>query len=232
MARPYSPRPLTPGVVTIWYRAPELLLGTKNYTPSVDLWSAGLIIGELLLSMPCLPGETELGQLTLIVALLGTPSGSDLEALSALGCPNLIRWRKEAAQSTRMKTLENRFLNASSHGTVKFLDRLLRWNPRARPTASNALGKGKNEMAADARSWWNEEPEPAQMTSIPVFPEIRNEQQLQNSPQDLARLKSRTKRSRASFESTKIRTDRESYPGDSGIVMGEQNLSYRSNPEP
>ena len=230
MARPYSPRPLTPGVVTIWYRAPELLLGTKNYTPSVDLWSAGLIIGELLLSMPCLPGETELGQLALIVALLGTPSGSDLEALSALGCPNLIRWRKEAAQSTRMKTLENRFLNASSHGTVKFLDRLLRWNPRARPTASNALGKGKNEMAVDARFWWNEEPEPAHMTSIPVFPEIRNEQQLQDSPQDLARLKSRTKRSRASFESAKIRTDREGHPDDAGAPFGGQTLTSRSHP--
>ena len=226
MARPYSPRPLTAGVVTIWYRAPELLLGTKNYTPSVDLWSAGLIIGELLLSMPCLPGETELGQLALIVALLGTPSGSDLEALSALGCPNLIRWRKDAAQLTRMKTLENRFLSASSHGTVKFLDRLLRWNPRARPTASNALGKGKNEMAADARAWWNEEPAPAEMSSIPIFPEIRNGEQLRSSPQVLARLKSRSKRSRSSFESSKILTDRESEPSVAG---GAQKLADRSH---
>ena len=71
MARAYNPRPLTPGVVTVWYRSPELLLGTKHYTPSVDLWSAGLVLAEMLLSAPCLTGETPLEQLSLIVKLLG-----------------------------------------------------------------------------------------------------------------------------------------------------------------
>ena len=39
-------------VVTIWYRAPELLLGARHYTPAVDLWAAGCILGELLLLRP------------------------------------------------------------------------------------------------------------------------------------------------------------------------------------
>src|SRR5437667_2053493 len=110
MAREYSPRPLTPGVVTIWYRSPELLLGTSHYTPSVDLWSAGLILAELLLCTPLLPGDTEVQQLALIVKLLGTPTPSSMAALSAMGCPDLSRWRREQLPQGRVDNLERRFL--------------------------------------------------------------------------------------------------------------------------
>lgn len=41
-------RPMTPRVVTIWYRAPELLLGSKTQTTAIDMWAAGCIFGELL----------------------------------------------------------------------------------------------------------------------------------------------------------------------------------------
>ena len=44
-------------VVTIWYRAPELLLGGRHYTPAVDLWAVGCIIGELLGLRPMFKGE-------------------------------------------------------------------------------------------------------------------------------------------------------------------------------
>ena len=44
-------------VVTIWYRAPELLLGTRHYTPAVDLWAVGCILAELLSLRPIFKGE-------------------------------------------------------------------------------------------------------------------------------------------------------------------------------
>lgn len=44
-------------VVTIWYRSPDLLLGARHYTPSVDMWSAGCIYGELLALRPMFKGE-------------------------------------------------------------------------------------------------------------------------------------------------------------------------------
>lgn len=62
---------MTPNVVTLWYRAPELLLGSKMHTTAVDMWAAGCILGELLLHKPLLPGKTEIQQIEMIIDLLG-----------------------------------------------------------------------------------------------------------------------------------------------------------------
>jgi serine/threonine protein kinase len=50
----------TTGVVTRYYRPPEILFGAKHYDPSVDIWSAGCILGELLLRKPLFPGTTDI----------------------------------------------------------------------------------------------------------------------------------------------------------------------------
>ncbi|KAL8965427.1 MAG: hypothetical protein Q9183_003859 [Haloplaca sp. 2 TL-2023] len=175
MARAYSARPLTPGVVTIWYRAPELLLGTKYYSPAVDIWSAGLVLAELIHSEPCLTGETPIDQLSLIVKLLGSPSPNDMAALSAMGCPDLIRWRRESLSIGRADNLGRRFLPRSTAGTVDVLRGLLVWQPQARWTAAEALGRGKGEFAAQGEKWWNESPKAVQKEMLPTYPEIRND---------------------------------------------------------
>ena len=174
MAREYSSRPLTPGVVTIWYRSPELLLGTKYYTLSVDMWSAGLILAELLFSVPCLPGETPVEQLALIVKLIGSPSTDDIAALSAMGCPELIRWQRESLSSGRADNLERRFLAETSKETVNFLRRMLKWDPRERWSASEALAKTRSRFSAEAEQWWTESPRAVEKSLLPTFPEIRN----------------------------------------------------------
>ncbi|MES1908342.1 MAG: hypothetical protein MHM6MM_001296 [Cercozoa sp. M6MM] len=61
----------TPRVVTLWYRAPELLLGEPRYHTAVDMWSVGCIMAEFLLGVPLMPGSTELEQLALIYRLVG-----------------------------------------------------------------------------------------------------------------------------------------------------------------
>lgn len=48
---------MTPTVVTLWYRAPELLLQSSKQTSAVDMWAAGCILGELLSHEPLLPGK-------------------------------------------------------------------------------------------------------------------------------------------------------------------------------
>jgi serine/threonine protein kinase len=58
-AFPLAAARLTPGVVTLWYRAPEILLGAGDYGPSADLWSAGCILGELLRHAPLFAGQKE-----------------------------------------------------------------------------------------------------------------------------------------------------------------------------
>jgi cell division cycle 2-like protein len=67
MARYYgdpAPPNLTQLVVTLWYRAPELLLGTDKYDEKVDIWSVGCIFGELLKNSPILPGKNEVDELS------------------------------------------------------------------------------------------------------------------------------------------------------------------------
>ncbi|XP_036274941.1 cyclin-dependent kinase 11B [Pipistrellus kuhlii] len=76
MAREYgSPlKAYTPVVVTLWYRAPELLLGAKKYSTAVDMWSVGCIFGELLTQKPLFPGNSEIDQINKVFKDLGTPS--------------------------------------------------------------------------------------------------------------------------------------------------------------
>ena len=63
-------------VVTLWYRAPEVLLGTSYATP-VDIWSCGCILAELFTRKPLFPGKYETDQLARIFSVLGTPSVAD-----------------------------------------------------------------------------------------------------------------------------------------------------------
>ncbi|KAJ8541483.1 hypothetical protein K7X08_002299 [Anisodus acutangulus] len=71
---PEKKRPLTSRVVTLWYRAPELLLGATDYGIGIDLWSAGCLMAEMFAGRPILPGRTEVEQLHKIFKLCGTPS--------------------------------------------------------------------------------------------------------------------------------------------------------------
>jgi cyclin-dependent kinase 12/13 len=56
---PNQKRPLTSQVVTFWYRAPELLLGSTDYGVGIDLWSAGCLLAEMFVGRPIMPGRTE-----------------------------------------------------------------------------------------------------------------------------------------------------------------------------
>ncbi|RKP15385.1 kinase-like domain-containing protein [Piptocephalis cylindrospora] len=64
-------------VVTLWYRAPEVLLGASLYGPELDIWSLGCIFAELANKEPLMMGDTEIHQIYLIFQLLGTPTPED-----------------------------------------------------------------------------------------------------------------------------------------------------------
>ena len=61
-------------VVTLWYRAPDVLLGSRTYNTSIDLWSAGCIMAEMYTGRPLFPGTTNEDELHKIFRLMGTPS--------------------------------------------------------------------------------------------------------------------------------------------------------------
>jgi negative regulator of the PHO system len=58
-------------VVTLWYRPPDVLLGSTNYSTSIDIWSAGCILAELYTGRPLFPGKNNDDQLLMIFKLFG-----------------------------------------------------------------------------------------------------------------------------------------------------------------
>lgn len=67
-------RSLTHEVVTLWYRSPDVLMGSKHYDTAVDMWSVGCIFAEMVTGRPLFPGTSEKDQLIKIFVLLGTPT--------------------------------------------------------------------------------------------------------------------------------------------------------------
>ena len=78
-------RTYTHEVVTLWYRAPEILLGGKQYSVPVDIWSVGTIIPEMVTGQPLFPGDSEIDELFKIFRLLGTPNEGLWEGVSQVG---------------------------------------------------------------------------------------------------------------------------------------------------
>lgn len=72
---------LTEYVATRWYRAPEIMLNSKGYSKSIDIWSLGCILAEMLSNSPIFPGKHYLDQLNRIINVVGTPSAEDLECI-------------------------------------------------------------------------------------------------------------------------------------------------------
>ena len=72
---------LTEYVATRWYRAPEIMLNSKAYTISIDVWSVGCIVSEMLGNRPLFPGKHYLNQLSLILNVVGTPSPDDMKCI-------------------------------------------------------------------------------------------------------------------------------------------------------
>lgn len=67
-------RTYTHEVVTLWYRAPEILLGSKQYSCPVDMWSLGTMIPEMVTGHPMFPGDSEIDEIFKIFRVLGTPN--------------------------------------------------------------------------------------------------------------------------------------------------------------
>lgn len=82
---------MTEYVVTRWYRAPELLLSCDNYGTSIDVWSVGCIFAEILGRKPIFPGTDCLGQLKLIISVLGGQPEEDIKFIDNAKAKRFIR---------------------------------------------------------------------------------------------------------------------------------------------
>lgn len=121
-------------VVTLWYRAPEILLGEKHYTPAVDMWSMGCIFAELSKGKVLFRGDSEIGQLFEVFQTLGTPM--DAEG-SWPGVSRLPDYR-DVFPKWSPKHL-SQVLPQLDADAVDLLHKMLKYNPAERISAKEAM---------------------------------------------------------------------------------------------
>ena len=99
----YSPiEPYTNEVVTLYYRCPELLLGSTLYSTALDMWSLGCILGEICTGgRPLFPGQGELDQINKIFAMLGAPTEDKWPGVSKLPLYSSISYRVPSKSKLR-----------------------------------------------------------------------------------------------------------------------------------
>ncbi|EHA8589393.1 putative Cyclin-dependent kinase G-2 [Cocos nucifera] len=163
LARQYgSPlKPYTHLVVTLWYRAPELLLGAKEYSTAIDMWSLGCIMAELLAKEPLFNGKTEFDQLDKIFRTLGTPNEKIWPGFAKL--PGIkVNFVKQPYNRLREKFPPTSFSGRPTLSEAGFdlLNKLLTYDPEKRITADAAL----------KHPWFSEVPLPKSKEFMPTFP--------------------------------------------------------------
>ncbi|KAL0877848.1 hypothetical protein Bca101_027554 [Brassica carinata] len=157
---------LTSRVVTLWYRAPELLLGASEYGPAIDLWSAGCILAELFAGKPIMPGRTEVEQMHKIFKLCGSPS-EDYWRRATLPLATIFK------PSHPYKPVLAETFSHFPASAMTLINKLLAIEPEKRGSAVSSLRS----------EFFTTEPLPADPSSLPRYPpskeldaKLRNEE--------------------------------------------------------
>ncbi|KAJ5069554.1 cyclin-dependent kinase 10 [Anaeramoeba ignava] len=134
----YPLRTYTHDVVTLWYRAPEILLGSKHYSPAVDMWSVGTIFAEMLLNESLFPGDSEIDQLYKIFQTFGLPDNNIWPGVTELPEFSTVfpGFSQHMLKETIENMSENRFIDPLA---IDLLEKILVLDPNKRLTAKQAL---------------------------------------------------------------------------------------------
>ncbi|RDD41238.1 Cyclin-dependent kinase 11B [Trichoplax sp. H2] len=142
-------------VVTLWYRCPELLLGVKEYSTAVDMWSVGCIFGEFLVKKPLFPGKSEIDQLNKIFKDLGTPNDQIWSGFSELPVAKKVTFTEQP-----YNRLRDRFGAYLTDQGFDLLNRFLTYDPKKRISAEDALN----------HEYFQQEPRPLDPSMFPTWP--------------------------------------------------------------
>jgi glycogen synthase kinase 3 beta len=110
-----------------YYRAPELIFGSTDYTTIIDIWSTACVTAELILGQPIFPGESGVDQLVEIIKVLGTPSREELMAMN----PNYTEFKFPQIKPHPWHKV---FRSRTSPEAIDYVSRLLVYDPKTRPS--------------------------------------------------------------------------------------------------
>jgi len=125
-------RQYTHEVVTLWYRAPEILLGSTCYSTPVDIWSIGCIFAEMLTKRPLFPGDSEIDELFRVFRTLGTPNESTWPGVSQFPDykPSFPDWPAQPIKKA---------VQTNDNLAIDLLSKMLIYEPGKRISAKQAL---------------------------------------------------------------------------------------------
>jgi serine/threonine protein kinase len=127
-------------VVTIWYRAPELLMGNDNQTPAIDIWAAGCVLFEMMTGLPLfnIVGDSQVDQFDRILSILGTPGSLSFPGITTCW-PLWRRMRPKTQYDNVLRSVCCAGERVFTAECIDLLSELLRYDPRNRLTADQAL---------------------------------------------------------------------------------------------
>ncbi|EFA74724.1 putative protein serine/threonine kinase [Heterostelium album PN500] len=131
----FSDEKFSNNVVSLYYRPPELLLGSDKYGPEIDIWSVGCVLMEMLTNKYLFAGKNESEQLDLIFKKFGTPNERNWPGVSAYPMWNY------SCESYPIKSLAECFPHLSSSLPTLFdlATKMLALDPKKRITSYQAL---------------------------------------------------------------------------------------------
>ncbi|KAL5612997.1 hypothetical protein BROUX41_003926 [Berkeleyomyces rouxiae] len=172
-----APRDLTQVVVTLWYRAPELLLGATSYDGAVDMWSIGCIFAELMTRTPLFQGNVEVDQWSKIIDFCGPLNDQSWPGFWRLPLAQAMKASRYHTREYKhmVDTQESllRLLPDITPGAGNLMQALLSLNPGARPRPKQALES----------EYFSELPKAKQEHMFPTFPsKARQEARMWDEP--------------------------------------------------
>ncbi|KAF9015433.1 kinase-like domain-containing protein [Cyathus striatus] len=123
-------------VVTLWYRAPDVLLGSRTYSTSIDVWSCGCIFAEMISGVPLFRGRDNQDQLLHIMRVVGTPTDVQFQKMFK-DTPEISLTNKSFPRYPKMSLQQ--VIPKASPQAIDLLERLLKFDPAERISASDAL---------------------------------------------------------------------------------------------
>ncbi|ORX90909.1 Pkinase-domain-containing protein [Basidiobolus meristosporus CBS 931.73] len=133
-----SAKALVPGepnvayICSRYYRAPELIFSATNYTTSIDIWSSGCVMAELISGQPLFPGDSSIDQLVEIIKVLGTPSREQIRSMN----PHYVDHKFPQIKPHPFSKI---FRSRAPEDAIDLVTRLLDYTPSKRLTAVEAM---------------------------------------------------------------------------------------------